>query len=86
MAYRLVGTTLEQKIGGGNWTQLTADEVIVNSFELTTQNTDTYDDNGDTRQPTVDLILKGQVNDIQGISNSSFNIQTHIVQRRLDIL
>lgn len=86
VGYRLNGTKLEQKIDSGNWTQLTADEVIVNSFELTTQNTDTYDDNGDTRQPTVDLILKGQVNDIQGISNSSFNIQTHIVQRRLDIL
>lgn len=91
VAYRLVGTTLEQKIGGGSWTQLTADEVIVNSFELITQNTDTYDATKSTispnlSQPTVDLILKGRVDDAQGIGITNFNIQTHIVQRRLDIL
>ncbi len=85
MGYRLVGNVLEQKIGGGNWVPLVASDVIIDTFKLVVKNTNTYNGTGDENQPTIDLILDGYVNN--GLeTNTDFNIQTHIVQRRLDIL
>ena len=86
MGYRLNGTMIEQKIEGEtNWMPLTADDVVIETFELVVKNTDTYNGTGDENQPTIDLTLKGYVNN--GLeTDTDFNIQTHIVQRRLDIL
>ena len=46
-------------------------------------NTDTYDDTGDINQPFVDIMIQGKTNN--GLDQATdFNIQSHIVQRRLD--
>lgn len=75
---------LEQKIGSGNWSPITADDVVIDEFTLDVQNTDTHFSNGNMLQPTVALTVKGHVNN--GLdTDTDFNIQTHIVQRRLDL-
>ena len=89
MGYRLNGQVLEEKIASGNWVPLTANEVTIDTFELVVKNTDTYNatinTTGDANQPTIDLKIKGHVNN-GAQANTDFNIQTFIVQRRLDIL
>lgn len=86
IGYRLKNKVIQQKIDGEPWTPLTATEVFIDTFELTAQNTETYDENkSDINQPTVVLVIKGRVNN--GLdTDTNFNVQTHIVQRRLDIL
>lgn len=85
MGFRLNGHVLEQKIAGGTWMPLVADDVFIQTFELVVKNTDTYNGTSDTKQPEIDLTLKGYVNN--GLeTDTDFNIQTHVVQRRLDIL
>jgi prepilin-type N-terminal cleavage/methylation domain-containing protein len=89
IGYRLNGSRIEQKVnnpfGAGDidWVEITADDVVIQEFELTVENTDTNDATGDTEQPTVDVLVKGYVNN--GLdTNTDFNIQTHVVQRLLD--
>ncbi|QQR64533.1 prepilin-type N-terminal cleavage/methylation domain-containing protein [Candidatus Kaiserbacteria bacterium] len=87
IGYRLQwGTILQQKIEGDPWKNLLANDVIISTFKLVVKNTDPYSGGGNnTKQPTIDFILKGYVNN--GLdTDTDFNIQTHIVQRRLDIL
>lgn len=91
MGYRLNETegTIEQKEDpdgsgpeeGTNWTPITADEVFIDSFQIIVDNTNVTDNN----QPSVDMMVYGYVNN--GLATSTdFYVQTHIVQRRLDIL
>ena len=81
MGFRLKGGVLQQKTAGGNWMPLVADDVFIQNFELVVKNTDTYNGTGgsDTEQPSIDVN-----NGLE--TDTDFNIQTHIVQRRLDIL
>lgn len=83
MGYRLntADHSIEQKERGGNWVRITAEEVYIEVFEVTVRNSDLNDNN----QPTVDLRVEGYVNN--GLdTDTDFFIQTHIVQRRIDIL
>ncbi len=85
VGYRAKNGRLEQKIGNGNWTPLTSSDVVIDSFSLTVNNSDTHNNNSDINQPTADLSVKGHVNN--GLdTNTDFNIQTHMVGRRLDVI
>jgi prepilin-type N-terminal cleavage/methylation domain-containing protein len=89
VGYRLNGTRLEQKmtIGGQttDWVPLTADDVVIDVFELVFLDTEPYiQNNTDIAQPHGLLTIKGHVNNGLDV-DTDFNIQTHIVQRRLDI-
>jgi prepilin-type N-terminal cleavage/methylation domain-containing protein len=85
MAYRLNGSALEVNDGSG-WMAITAEEVFVDVFSVTVNNSDSYENGGgDQSQPTVDIVVRGYVNN--GLDEATdFNIQTHVVQRRLDII
>ena len=90
MAYRLKtnadGTSvIQQKVQSGSWLQLTADDVVIDTFELRVENSGTYYGASDSNQPTIDLLIDGHVNN--GLeSDTDFNMQSHIVQRRLDLI
>lgn len=86
IGYRFDGNgRLEQKISPGPWIPLTADDVVVREFKIVVSGSEPYDVNGtDVEQPTVDLLIEGYVKN--GLdTETDFNIQSHIVQRRLDI-
>ncbi len=84
MGYRLVGGQIQQKING-SWINITADDVHISTFSLIVENTDVEDPDNDISQPSTDIIIKGYINN--GLdTNTDFHIQTHIVQRRLDLL
>jgi prepilin-type N-terminal cleavage/methylation domain-containing protein len=88
MAYRLSGGKIQQNVGPG-WQDITAEDVVIDVFTLTVKNTDSNTTNlpmnTEIYQPTVDLFIKGHVNN--GLdTDTDFHIQTHIVQRRLDLL
>ncbi|HEU4677299.1 MAG TPA: type II secretion system protein [Candidatus Paceibacterota bacterium] len=87
MGYRLDEAThaIEQKESSGNWVPITADDVSVDEFSVTVDNSTTYSPGNDEEQPTADIVVKGHVNN--GLdTDTDFYIQTHIVQRRLDII
>lgn len=73
---------IEQKVGSRNWEVMTSDTVWITNLSFVVRNSDGLPDND---QPTIDVIIQGYVNN--GLeTNTDFNIQTHIVSRRLDIL
>ena len=83
--FRLAEGVLQQKMDG-RWIPLTADDVVISTFDLTVANTEPYSDgNNESQQPYVDIVLKGYVNNGVDVG-TDFSIQTHIVQRRLDLL
>ena len=85
MGYQLNGASLEQKIDSGNWNKITSDDVIISAFEMMVTNTATVDGGGNGEQPIIDLKVKGYVNN--GLDeDTDFNIQSHIVERRLDLI
>ncbi len=87
MAYRLSGEKIQQNTNDGNgWVDITADDVHISTFSLTVENSKVKDEvGGDMKQPTVNLIIKGYIKN--GLdTDTDFHIQTHIVQRRLDLL
>lgn len=82
--YRLNNDRIEQKIESGSWSPLTSSNVVIDVFNLVVSDTATYDSGGNLLQPTVALTIKGHVNN--GLdTDTDFNIQTRIVQRKLDI-
>lgn len=84
MFFKKNGEVIEQKLGSGAWQPLTANDVKINKFELTVSNTDSYYGDSDLKQPTVDVEIGGYIEN--GLNASTtFSIQTHMVQRRIDI-
>ena len=76
---------IEQNVNnGGGWVRITSEDVIVETFEIRVENSDTYYGNANKKQPSVILNIKGKVNN--GLDTATdFNIQTRIVQHGLDI-
>lgn len=79
MGYRLNGESLEQNTGSG-WSPITSPEVKIQTFSLTVSGTDT----SDGIQPTINFSISADT-DVGHGSATSFSVQSHIVQRRLDI-
>ncbi len=83
--YLFDGGKIYQYKSGSGWAPLTANDVVIDAFDIEVQNTDTFISSSDEQQPTITLFIKGHVNN--GLdTNTDFNIQTHIVQRRIDVL
>lgn len=78
---------IEQKIEDGNWIPLTSVDVDVEGFTLIVNGTDPATGSGptDSIQPTVDFTIFGYVNNGLEI-DTEFSIQSHVVQRRLDLI
>jgi prepilin-type N-terminal cleavage/methylation domain-containing protein len=91
--FRHNGSMIEQKIdnldgseGDTVWVPLTSDDVVVENLSFVVSGAwRNYLDDGDTNQPTVKINISGYVNN--GLDeNTSFSIQSKIIQRRLDII
>lgn len=83
MAYRLDSGKIQQNVGSG-WVDITAGDVVIDTFTLWVYDT-VVEDLNDINQPTADITIKGHVSN--GLdTDTDFHIQTHIVQRRLDLL
>ncbi len=91
MAFRQNGTVLERRIvdsrsgnAGKSWLQVTPDNVVINTFDVTVAHAEeTFEDNGDTEQPQVTLVVAGVVNAGQK-TETDFNLQANVTQRVLD--
>lgn len=86
VGYRLNGSAIEQRVGG-DWVPLTSDDVEVTNFDLVVNGTNPAIGSGSTDniQPTVDFTISGFVSN--GLdTKTEFSIQSHVVQRRLDLI
>ncbi len=87
MGYRLNGSTdkIEQKVENGDWEPVTSSDLVVTSLTFVARNTEPYSPSRtDDDQPIVDMQVVGYVrNGLE--TDTDFNIQSHIVQRRLDL-
>jgi len=84
MGYRLVEVSgrgvVQQKQDAGAWMPITSEDIDIDMFEVLVENSA----KADGEQPTVTLRIVGETSN--GLDTPShFNIQTRIVQRRLDI-
>ncbi len=68
------------------WEPITSTDIQISEFHITVTGSVTYDvSDPDTFQPIVTLHIKGGVINNNGLdTETDFNIQTQIVQRRLD--
>ena len=84
--YRLNEQQLEQ-YEDGQWIQITSErDVRIDNFDIIVQHTDTYEGGGgNQQQPTIDVFIKGRMSNGLQV-DTRFGIQTHIVERRLDII
>jgi len=83
--YRQNGIVLEQ-YNGSNWIPITSsDDIEIETFSLRVANTGTVNAGGNAFQPRVDIFIKGKINNGLEV-DTEFSIQTHVVQRRLDII
>ena len=80
-------SVIEQKIESGNWTPMTSKDVLIETFAFNVRHSDPYYDATDitnspfdTRQPTIDILIRGSVTN--GLKESTdFNIQSRMVSR-----
>ncbi len=80
--------------GDGAWIRMTSPDVYIEDFQIVvegstpffTERNGVYNPNADGYdQPIMNILIKGYVNN--GLDeNTDFNIQTRIVQRRLDLI
>lgn len=85
IGYRLNGTTLEMKEGGDAWSPVTSSDVYITKFLIEVENTAPYNGAGNTKQPWITLRIEGySKNGLE--AKTSFNLQTRMLQRRLDII
>lgn len=77
---------IEQKIDTGSWMPITASDIFIDTFEVIVNNSDTYRATGDEEQPTIDLHIVGHAKNNNGLDTATtFNIQTRILERLIDI-
>ncbi|MCR4286010.1 MAG: prepilin-type N-terminal cleavage/methylation domain-containing protein [Candidatus Kaiserbacteria bacterium] len=88
VGYRLNGGKIQQNVGmvsSGSWEDMTSDKVVINSLSFVVKNSESLVSDNDMSQPTIDVVVSGYVDN--GLETTTdFNLQTHIVARRLDIL
>lgn len=78
-AYRLSGTSIEQKIEDGSWLRVTSSNVVVTDFVFTVSGAA----GGDTQQPVVIFLLQGEVDDGSG-GSTAFSLQSTVTARILN--
>ncbi len=88
-AYKLVTTNgrgeIQQYIVGTGWVKATSDDINVTSFVLTVVNSSPNGGGSEVKQPVVTITIKGELSN--GLDTpTQFNIQTRIVERRLDLI
>lgn len=78
--------TIHQFNSVNKWIPITSDDVDIDTFELVVSNTEPYyGGSSNTDQPVVNLLIMGKL--LNGLDVSTdFSVQTHVVQRRLDII
>ncbi len=76
---------IEQKVGNDNWKIMTSPDVTITEFSLEVNNSEPYyQSRSDDDQPTIDMKVVGYVqNGLE--TDTDFNIQSRIIQRRLDL-
>lgn len=93
IGYRLKDGSIEQRVQEANngsyetsWEKLTSDDITIETFRISTGGSVVYEATSpETDQPVVTLHIKGRVANKNGLeTETDFNIQTLIVQRRLD--
>jgi prepilin-type N-terminal cleavage/methylation domain-containing protein len=68
------------------WLPITSDDVYIDSMQISVSNSEPYYPNvADSKQPTIEISVSGHVNN--GLdTDTDFNIQSHVVQHRLDTI
>ena len=95
IAYRLFNKKIQQKVQNSSgtdileWEDITSSDTEIETFDIVVGDSTVYGTNGAgpgaQDQPVVTLHIKGKVKDNNGLeTKTDFNIQTVIVQRRLD--
>lgn len=80
--YNATDDSIEQKEGNGNWLRLTSNDVVIDRFELQTNNTNGVADN-DVIQPQIRVIIEGRVNN--GLdTDTPFSLQSHVTERTIN--
>tara|TARA_B100000745_G_scaffold119718_3_gene77426 strand:- start:1032 stop:1661 length:630 start_codon:yes stop_codon:yes gene_type:complete len=74
------GAILRRFDDGNGWVPLTADNVRITNAEFIV----TGSTRGDDVQPSVTIFIEGEAGDFEGIE-SSFSVQTTVVQRIIDV-
>lgn len=88
VGYRFNNGRIEQRInnptsstGDISWTPITSQDVTIETFSVAVANSASMTEE---KQPTIDIHVTGKVTN--GLdTDTKFNIQTHIVERKLDI-
>ena len=85
IAYRYNSTddSIERKIGSGSWVRLTNPNVSVTSMHFNVNNTSPFED-ANSSQPNVTIYISGVVSGVDE-SDSTFELQTTVTQRTLDL-
>ena len=76
------GSTLQRKVGTGPWLDVTGENLIIEELDFVVTGARGVPTN--FTQPSVTIYLEGRVGDVNGLG-STFQIQTSVVQRKLDI-
>lgn len=68
------------------WIPITSNDIDIDTFALTVENSTPYNEgSGDKKQPVVYVSIKGKL--YNGLEDATeFNIQTRMVERRLDLI
>ena len=82
--YRLSGGRIQQNVEPSvTWEDMTSDKVVVDTLVFVVDNAEPL--GPDSNQPTINIVVSGYVDNGLEVT-TDFNLQTHIVARRLDIL
>ena len=81
--YNASDDSIERKIGTGPWVRLTNANVAVTSMYFNVNNTTPFED-ANSAQPNVTIYISGVVSGVDD-SDSTFELQTTVTQRTLDL-
>lgn len=89
--YRFNGTVIERRVcnsvpcnpAADQWQPVTSSDITINTLRFYVNDTEDLA-SGDLLQPTVTIYIQGEVGELDGV-DTSFDIQTTVTQRQLDI-
>lgn len=84
IAYQLQNNRIQRNLAGSGWQPITSEDIEITelSFYVSGAADELFAD-GDTEPPTVTIFVSGEAGDVE-VSQTSFSLQTTVVQRRED--
>jgi prepilin-type N-terminal cleavage/methylation domain-containing protein len=78
--YNQAETSIERRIGDGNWVPITSNEVVIENMYFTVTDSSVFDG----AQASVTIYIQGQAGTIKNV-DTNFALQTTVTKRLLDI-